>query len=491
MHILEALSLGFLFIFILKCKSVFSHTINLVRFDVVHNRTVNTAIDIALDVNANEVAVEACYNLYFDASKEEINQCIAMATPTIRDHTLAVANEAILRLLGESIKRDKANEVTIMALQYALEDLTLDDDDRYSRVCYIGLPGLLDSLYILLSGVDELLILENAKENDTKNILRHKKDLEKLAFFLNKKVIVLHGHPVETLQKLNSMQHGEGRLCQAVVIKTNQKPNYSEYIDEIFETISSLEQNLSVSAEGSDGEATVSVPSASNIRVVVVRDFSLEDRLLSFPSVSIDGRHFIAHNTTQDMFHAPECHSNVNWLLGSVWLNGSNMYAMSNVDGMTGRSFSSASYLSANESTTGIMFMQELWVGELINPISTRTATRTIAESNYATDDNNRYGNMNIVIAISYTIRVFGETAVGLKRALRSLGYKKVYIVPDMNIATLKHLQDEANQLLLSLRTEKTDAEAGGIVLQIALGPHDFAMLAPFYIVFQMEQVCN
>eukprot|EP00600_Ochromonadales_sp_CCMP1393_P000362 CAMPEP_0174983916 /NCGR_PEP_ID=MMETSP0004_2-20121128/17422_1 /TAXON_ID=420556 /ORGANISM="Ochromonas sp., Strain CCMP1393" /LENGTH=424 /DNA_ID=CAMNT_0016236247 /DNA_START=150 /DNA_END=1424 /DNA_ORIENTATION=- len=108
------------------------------------------------------------------------------------------------------------------------------------------------------------------------------------------------------------------------------------------------------------------------------------------------------------------------------------------------------------------------------------------------------------VIAITYTIRVFAETAHGLRMALRRLGYRHVYILPDFTLDVYEHLLEKAKGLAEEAygehnrrSTKNSDSFSAwrkqkgkhGCVLQISLAPHDMAILSPNYVVFQMEQV--
>ena len=112
------------------------------------------------------------------------------------------------------------------------------------------------------------------------------------------------------------------------------------------------------------------------------------------------------------------------------------------------------------------------------------------------------------LIIISYTIRVFSETALGMLLALRTAGFENVAIAPDMTLDTLNALQNwqqlqlcrstgAGNNTLGIFGHESATASIGDFVclasgkppiVQIALGPHDLSMLLPHYVAVQMEQ---
>jgi len=103
-------------------------------------------------------------------------------------------------------------------------------------------------------------------------------------------------------------------------------------------------------------------------------------------------------------------------------------------------------------------------------------------------------------IAITYTCRVFGETARGLQRALLRLGYRHVFILPEMNVelheALIAHMQElRRAELLIQSTGGDSLVDNGGVeaarvdVLQIAIAPMEVQMLLPNYIAIQLEQI--
>jgi hypothetical protein len=80
---------------------------------------------------------------------------------------------------------------------------------------------------------------------------------------------------------------------------------------------------------------------------------------------------------------------------------------------------------------------------------------------------------------ITYTNRVFTETAFGLKRALFHLGYPLIEILNDLNLETVTKHQTIADS-------------CSSMLLQIAIAPHDLTMLlSKNYIVYHLEQVSS
>lgn len=80
-------------------------------------------------------------------------------------------------------------------------------------------------------------------------------------------------------------------------------------------------------------------------------------------------------------------------------------------------------------------------------------------------------------IVISYTCRVFAETARGLQQALVQLGYKHTVLLPDVSAENVLALRRASNTV------------QNRPILQIAIAPHEPTMLLPDYIAIQMEQM--
>jgi hypothetical protein len=82
-------------------------------------------------------------------------------------------------------------------------------------------------------------------------------------------------------------------------------------------------------------------------------------------------------------------------------------------------------------------------------------------------------------IVITYTNRVFAETAFGLKRALFLSGFLLVKILHDLNLEMVMKYQAIADS-------------CSAMLLQIAIAPHDLTMfLSQNYIVYHLEQVSS
>lgn len=91
---------------------------------------------------------------------------------------------------------------------------------------------------------------------------------------------------------------------------------------------------------------------------------------------------------------------------------------------------------------------------------------------------------LETVIFITYTARVFEETAFGLHTALLSEGFKYAAVMGDYNITRYRELILFAEQLSEACRDDV-------LVLQITVGVHELEVLSPYYIALQMEQPWN
>jgi hypothetical protein len=445
---------------------VAQHSVILQRFDFENDQTFKKNVHLYLHKNADDLAASACYELYFDTGVQEVNQCISMATHTIRDHMLVLAHATVDQLDPDHVVAgDHQNDVTSMALQYAHGSGWFAEQSSSQRVCYVGIPPAVDFLTIVYAeGVHEfVLYLSHANlPTFTPSVERV---LEEMARSAGKPIVVVRDY-MEVVNgyrsKLESLQ-----WCDSLHFQRTPLADVTTALDAL-----------------RSGRGALGAVQPRPVRVVLVRDIDMEDRLRNFPLVSAQGRQFAAHNATADVLLGPagstggDLHSSysfwpVRWLMFSVWVDRARMHAMSNYDGMTGRAFVTSRAPSADGA--GVTQMQEVSVGQMLWPTSEEVRNEALGSAVTPAGEGAQVAQR--VIAITYTIRVFGETAEGLKTALRSLGYRRVYVLPDMTLGALSFLCAENGRF------------ACDNVLQIALGPHDFTMLLPRYVVFQMEQV--
>jgi hypothetical protein len=87
--------------------------------------------------------------------------------------------------------------------------------------------------------------------------------------------------------------------------------------------------------------------------------------------------------------------------------------------------------------------------------------------------DHASYKRVHIIIIITYANRVFAETANGLKRALESIGYNEVSILPELTMSS--HMA--------AMRTHQWPT-----LLQIVIGPHDLSLFSTNYLILHTEQ---
>lgn len=99
----------------------------------------------------------------------------------------------------------------------------------------------------------------------------------------------------------------------------------------------------------------------------------------------------------------------------------------------------------------------------------------------------------NQPIMISYTCRVFGETSRGLQQALFRLGYKYVFIVPDLTLEYYFALKSYMRHTLALEYVKQDHLSVADIrkidILQIVIAPLEVQVLLPNYIAIQLEQV--
>eukprot|EP01033_Poteriospumella_lacustris_P010466 gene10466-7440_t len=92
------------------------------------------------------------------------------------------------------------------------------------------------------------------------------------------------------------------------------------------------------------------------------------------------------------------------------------------------------------------------------------------------------YRPEDVIILLTYTIRVFAETAAALQTQLQQhLGFPYVFVVLEVTHDSLQYLQESLSS---------SDGAPPKAVLQIAIGPHDYTTLLyrRRYIAWHMEQ---
>ena len=473
----------------LLCLSYSSHTVTFQRFEFSKNRTLINEAEISLHIEAGTIATRSCYELFFDTHADQIGLCMTMSSHTVRDHLIAVIHAVADSFTTTSDVDVIGNsDVTSLALQYVYENGGSLQSGPVNRVCVVGCPSLVDFTIILNSASIGEIQLFLPKQSKYLFEEFYRKSFVDMAAAVGKAVNVFYGEAAVIIASHREM-FGT-RPCD--VLHLEQTGSWGDH--------PALNWRALVQAAAS-GAAQIS---DEPLRVVHVRSFSLAEQVALHPPVTLGHSRFIPYNTTAGMQSTSIRSINtaeqrfpcsvgedacaVDWRLWSVWVNESRLHAISNYDGFTGRTFSTTP-AAAFEHETGKVVMREVMVGQVgVSPDSSigqvGVSPDNLIEQVSASSDSsirqipnsrsNSYHKSAVVIAITYTIRVFGETALGLQAALRRAGYSTVHVVPDMTLDAVVFLRSE-----------------GSVVLQIALGPHDFTMLMPNYLVFQMEQVCK
>eukprot|EP01032_Pedospumella_encystans_P013317 gene13317-15339_t len=473
--------------------------VSFTRFDVAQNRSL--ALNVLID-QSSQVEVEVgslCRRLYQDegAIQAEVDRCISMAFPTVRDYKLQALSK---------MSKGVADDATQMALQYAYEPTS---HQRMFRVCAIGFPSI-DSVMSILHNSEAPELWLFSKHNYKNSTAIYENFIREAASSADKTVQFLYGDVLTLLHRLQA--HSRHRLCDVLHFEDsdilgpalmhasiNPSTTYQNSIKEWIQDASSVILN---GAKGGCSDA----PEGA-LQIVWVRNTDISAPSLGqFPLVTRQGKSYVPHNRSAlllrdapRVMNALTLNSNatdvVHWKVSSLWVNVSRITAIGNYDGFTGRSYYAPK--------TSELHMREVLLGEIyLSPVSSlksdhisqpSTGVPPIAEALTSPDGVqilNTPKDAIVVIAITFTIRVFAETAAGLRRALHSLGYAHVYIVPDLTLSAIDYLQGQLDSLPPTQGNQKDEAqkEPTRLLLQIALGPHDIAMLLPHYLVFQMEQ---
>lgn len=469
---------------VLLTRVSLGHKVTISRFDIEQDRTLQSDIQLSLDTDLGVIATSLCSGLFYDAGVLDINRCIAMSLNTLRDHKVGILRDS-LAAAGASIE----NEAVSLALQYAYDERynINNNADVADRLCIVGFPSL-DAMLLMTNSAHayEMLFFlpypsTGQEESLYSDLRRH---YTTFAAAGNRTVQFIHGDALQSITLLQSASRT--RLCDMMHI---QSTDYSTTLDV---------QDLVIA--GSVGVVRTGDRPLPPVRVVWVRNVDLTVDLLESPLITIDGQEYASYASTeafssvhsvrkmnararaQSCSDERSCASTttinvLQWQLSSLWMDTCRIDAVSNYDGFTGRTYSYRAHRIAH--------LQEVLIGRLLPDSSITIAmSGKGSAATTLTVDNMK----DVIIAITYTIRVFGETASGLRAALEALGYHQVYIVPDMTMPALEYLAG------LCVGTSDSSAESTQLatqctVLQIALGPHDISLLSADYIAFQMEQV--
>ena len=188
---------------------------------------------------------------------------------------------------------------------------------------------------------------------------------------------------------------------------------------------------------------------------------------------------------TLDMFKPPDILPSVlHWDAFSLWPVCTVFNGMTDAEG-----FSGARAVALDFKLD--LRLYSVWVGH-INPLSSELLTDSMVPltTSTTTEDNKVTSMMNndedmfttmttnptVVIAITYTNRVFDDNAYGLRDVLLSMGYHHVFVMGDFSLSTVRQWQN------------RFQSGRKPLFLQIALGPHELCMLTPYYIAYNMEQ---
>ena len=475
------------------------------RFDLAQNRTLYFDVDISLQSDIDTVASQICGDLYYDADIMEISRCTSMAFHTIRDHKLKIIKD-----MCPDEEAPVGSDIETLALQYAYENT--ENDQNNERVFIVGVPSYQTMIIILGSArVQVVWVFAPAAVKVDHWIQSYQKYCVELAVALNKKVRFVFGDALESIKQLRQLSN-HATLCEVLHIQDSS----AIYAVERF-----VEEVLSTTHYDGGGTTTspppplVSPPPPSPLRVVWVQDFNMERNIQDFPVIEVAGRSFVAFNATAGIVAAQSlrtlnCRVNglaccleqnhqqhdqvlgggdgdmvgtaaaattatattaaaaVRWQMSSVWLLQSQLRAVSNYDGFNGRTYTAmGDWMQLRRVSIGVVDRPHIFPSDL--PAQTRDP---VAGNGY-----------EVTIVITYTIRVFWETANGLKAALQRLGYNNVFILPDLTLPVTEYLRTSSS------RQQAQHCHHTHMLLQIAIGAHDFTMLLPHYVVFQMEQV--
>lgn len=165
----------------------------------------------------------------------------------------------------------------------------------------------------------------------------------------------------------------------------------------------------------------------------------------------------------------------VDWIASSVWLSQSSVFAYPDSQNFYDMMLEDV-FLEADSEHSASKKVTEIAIGSLVES----TKSKIEISVNFSRNE-----CFHHPIIVSYTNRVFGHNAIGIKSALEKIGYTNVQILSDLTISSIQSIarsqSNSSHDPFCQIFREN--------ILQIAIGPHESTLLLKYYIVFQMEQI--
>jgi hypothetical protein len=342
-------------------------------------------------------------------------------------------------------------------------------------VCIVGSVANHSILTILHALAVKAVRLFIPAELMTENYARYIQDKQILAGVLNKSLSVHVGDPVEELMKRSDTSDAHGALmCTILHLEDN---TYSK--DDLSHIAASLVASFLKSDRhyGPEERFNSCWPKTipSPMRVVMMESkmyVPAMDEYSTIQRLNLD--HTLPPSISMDGLRVDTW---IRWTMSSMWYWQTRFVYSRYLDGfLTYAPYQNTTHF-LNEISAGLVHVrcssEETMRSEAADPppVGSTTTCGDSSACEVRESDNARVSS--IIIIITYVNRVLAETASGLKRALESIGYNEVSILPELTMSS--HMA--------AVRTHQRPA-----LLQIAIGPHDLSLFSTNYLILHTEQ---
>ena len=453
--------------------AVIPPVVDFLRYRTPSNDSSNLLFRLQIDLSHDMFAQarSACEFLYSDCDRSQRKRCLHDALVTLRHEKVKL----MLSTYSNEIEDSCDADILALGPIYDFNTSLGSTSQNVDVVCIVGSVANHSILTILHALAVKAVRLFIPAELMTENYARYIQDKQILAGVLNKSLSVHVGDPVEELMKRSDTSDAHGALmCTILHLEDN---TYSK--DDLSHIAASLVASFLKSDRhyGPEERFNSCWPKTipSPMRVVMMESkmyVPAMDEYSTIQRLNLD--HTLPPSISMDGLRVDTW---IRWTMSSMWYWQTRFVYSRYLDGfLTYAPYQNTTHF-LNEISAGLVHVrctsEETMRSEAVDPppVGSTTTCGDSSACEVRESDNARVSS--IIIIITYVNRVFAETANGLKRALESIGYNEVSILPELTMSS--HMA--------AVRTHQRPA-----LLQIAIGPHDLSLFSTNYLILHTEQ---
>ena len=416
-------------------------------------------VDLSLDLFAQ--ARSACDFLYSDCDPSQRERCLHDALVTLRHEKVKL----MLSTYSNEIEDSCDADILALGSIYDFDTALGSTSQNVDVVCIVGSVANHSILAILHALTVKAVRLFIPAELMTDSYARYIQEKQILAQAMNKSLSVHVGDPVVELMKRSDTGDAHGALM-CTVLHLEDSTYSKEDLNHIIASLvaSSLKDNPHYGFD-SCWPKTIQSPMRvvlmeSKIYVPAMDEYSTIQRL------NLD--HTLPSSISMDGFHV---NTWIRWTMSGLWYWQTRFIHARFFDGfVTYAPYHNTTYY-LNEISTGLVHVRCTFEETRSEAVDMVASTTTCGDS--STCEVRESDHASSILIITYVSRLFAETANGLKRALESIGYNEVSILPELTISS--HMA--------VMRTHQWP-----VLLQIAIGSHDLSLFSTNYLILHTEQ---